>query len=46
MKPLCNRTEAAMSHVKRNVKLKGLISSRPLDVIDCILDDVADSLGR
>lgn len=46
MKPLCNRTEATMPDVKRSVWQNGLISSSPLDVIDCTLDDATDSLGR
>lgn len=45
MKQLYETTEAAMSDVQRNVWRKGLISSSPLGVSDCTLDDVTDSLG-
>lgn len=45
MKQLYKSTEAAVSDVHQNVWRKGLISSSPLDISDCTLDDVTDSLG-
>lgn len=45
MKPLYKGTETKTQDIQRNVWRKGLISSSPLDVVDCTVDDATDSLG-